>query len=62
MSSEDRSQPPEKQILVAGVGNAWMKDDAFGGMVAKRLDRAASCRGASACSTSAPAGWTSPTR
>jgi hydrogenase maturation protease len=37
MSSEDRSQPSEKQILVAGVGNAWMKDDAFGGMVAKRL-------------------------
>jgi hydrogenase maturation protease len=26
-----------KQILVAGVGNAWMKDDGFGGMVAKRL-------------------------
>jgi hydrogenase maturation protease len=27
----------EKQILVAGIGNAWMKDDAFGGEVAKRL-------------------------
>jgi hydrogenase maturation protease len=27
----------EKQVLVAGVGNAWMKDDAFGGMVAERL-------------------------
>ena len=37
MSSEDRSQPSEKQILVAGVGNAWMKDDGFGGMVAQRL-------------------------
>jgi Ni,Fe-hydrogenase maturation factor len=21
----------EKQILVAGVGNAWLQDDAFGG-------------------------------
>ena len=41
MSSEERSQPPEKQILVAGVGNAWMKDDAFGGMVAKRLTEGA---------------------
>lgn len=29
---------PEKQILVAGVGNAWMKDDAFGGEVARRLE------------------------
>jgi hydrogenase maturation protease len=28
---------PEKQILVAGIGNAWMKDDAFGGKVAARL-------------------------
>jgi hydrogenase maturation protease len=28
----------EPQILVAGVGNAWMKDDAFGGQVVKRLD------------------------
>jgi hydrogenase maturation protease len=27
----------EKQILVAGIGNAWMKDDAFGGRVAARL-------------------------
>jgi hydrogenase maturation protease len=27
----------EKQILVAGVGNAWMRDDAFGGRVAERL-------------------------
>ena len=23
----------EKQILVAGVGNAWLQDDAFGGEV-----------------------------
>ena len=27
----------EKQILVAGVGNAWLRDDGFGGEVAKRL-------------------------
>jgi hydrogenase maturation protease len=26
-----------KQILVAGVGNAWMRDDGFGGEVAKLL-------------------------
>jgi hydrogenase maturation protease len=27
-----------KHILVAGIGNAWMKDDGFGGEVAKRLE------------------------
>jgi hydrogenase maturation protease len=27
-----------KRILVAGIGNAWMKDDAFGGKVAERLE------------------------
>ena len=27
----------EKQILVAGVGNAWLQDDAFGGECARRL-------------------------
>jgi hydrogenase maturation protease len=27
----------EKQILVAGVGNAWMLDDGFGSVVAQRL-------------------------
>ncbi|MEO7197854.1 MAG: hydrogenase maturation protease, partial [Solirubrobacterales bacterium] len=27
-----------KRILVAGIGNAWMKDDGFGGKVAARLD------------------------
>ncbi len=26
-----------KQILVAGVGNAWLRDDAFGAEVARRL-------------------------
>ncbi len=31
------SATPGKQILVAGIGNAWMKDDAFGGKVAERL-------------------------
>jgi hydrogenase maturation protease len=29
---------PEKQILVAGIGNAWMSDDGFGGEVVKRLE------------------------
>jgi hydrogenase maturation protease len=28
----------EKQILVAGVGNAWLQDDAFGGTCARRLE------------------------
>lgn len=27
-----------KRILVAGIGNAWMKDDAFGGKVAALLE------------------------
>ena len=29
---------PQKQILVAGVGNAWLQDDAFGGECARRLE------------------------
>ncbi len=29
----------EKQILVAGVGNAWLQDDGFGSEVAQRLER-----------------------
>jgi len=29
----------EKQILVAGVGNAWLQDDGFGGQVAQRLEQ-----------------------
>ena len=33
------SGPREPQILVAGVGNAWMRDDAFGGKVAEELGR-----------------------
>jgi hydrogenase maturation protease len=28
----------EPQILVAGIGNAWMRDDGFGGHVAKALE------------------------
>ncbi len=28
----------ERQILVAGIGNAWMADDGFGGHVAKALE------------------------
>ena len=28
-----------KQILVAGIGNAWMKDDGFGSAVADRLSK-----------------------
>jgi hydrogenase maturation protease len=28
----------EKQILVAGVGNAWLQDDAFGAECARRLE------------------------
>ena len=37
--------PPEvevvdmKRILVAGIGNAWLRDDGFGGEVAKRLEQ-----------------------
>jgi len=30
--------PRVRQILVAGIGNAWMADDGFGGHVAKRLE------------------------
>ena len=28
-----------KRILVAGIGNAWLSDDGFGGTVARRLDQ-----------------------
>ena len=35
MSTEQTSKP--KQVLVAAVGNLWMRDDGFGGEVAKRL-------------------------
>jgi hydrogenase maturation protease len=29
----------QKQILVAAVGNLWLRDDGFGGEVARRLER-----------------------
>jgi hydrogenase maturation protease len=35
MSSEDRL----RSILVAGVGNAWLRDDGFGGEVVRRLEQ-----------------------
>ena len=35
MSSEDRL----RSVLVAGVGNAWLRDDGFGGEVARRLEQ-----------------------
>ena len=28
---------PLRSILIAGVGNAWLRDDGFGGEVARRL-------------------------
>jgi len=28
-----------KRILVAGIGNAWLKDDGFGSAVAERLGK-----------------------
>jgi hydrogenase maturation protease len=33
------SKVPEKQILVAGIGNAWLRDDGFGGEVVKILEQ-----------------------
>ena len=51
-----------KQILVAGIGNAWLRDDGFGGEVAKLLSDRRAARRASTWSTSAPVVWTSPTR
>jgi hydrogenase maturation protease len=35
MSSDDAL----RSILVAGVGNAWLRDDGFGGEVARRLEQ-----------------------
>src|ERR1700755_1444241 len=31
------TQEPLRSILIAGVGNAWLRDDGFGGEVARRL-------------------------
>jgi hydrogenase maturation protease len=33
-----RASGHTKQILVAGIGNAWLRDDGFGGAVAKLLE------------------------
>ncbi|MCW3006462.1 MAG: hydrogenase maturation protease [Solirubrobacterales bacterium] len=38
MSTEQPQDLRVKQILVAGVGNAWLQDDAFGGECARRLE------------------------
>jgi hydrogenase maturation protease len=35
-----------KKVLVAGIGNAWMRDDGFGGKVAERLSARALPEGA----------------
>jgi hydrogenase maturation protease len=35
--TETETPPRVKQILVAGIGNAWLRDDGFGGEVAKLL-------------------------
>ncbi len=35
MTTEERL----RSILVAGVGNAWLRDDGFGGEVARRLEQ-----------------------
>ena len=31
------TEEPLRSILIAGVGNAWLRDDGFGGEVARRL-------------------------
>lgn len=38
-TENDLERVREKQILVAGVGNAWLQDDAFGGEVVRRLEK-----------------------
>ena len=55
------TQTLEKQILVAGIGNAWLRDDGFGGEVVKRAGGRELPAGVSVW-TSAPAASTSPTR
>ena len=56
------TQTIEKQILVAGIGNAWLRDDGFGGEVVKRLEGRELPVRRHASWTSAPAASTSPTR
>ena len=36
----ERMSGAANRVLVAGIGNAWMRDDAFGGRVAERLEQA----------------------
>jgi hydrogenase maturation protease len=39
LAEDDSLRPPEKQVLIAGIGNAWMRDDGFGGEVIRRLEQ-----------------------
>jgi hydrogenase maturation protease len=32
------TEEPLRSILIAGIGNAWLRDDGFGGEVARRLE------------------------
>ena len=43
MSAQSPQGTPVKQILVAGVGNAWLQDDAFGGECRAAPGGAAAC-------------------
>ena len=58
----DMSEPRARQILVAGVGNAFLRDDGFGGEVAPAAGESATLPEGVRCSTSAPAASTWPTR
>ncbi len=51
----------EPRILIAGVGNAWLRDDGFGGEVARRLTERELPEGV-AVMDAAPVASTSPTR
>ena len=55
------SEDALRSILIAGVGNAWLRDDGFGGEVARRLS-SSNCPPGVRSWTPARAGWTSPTR
>ena len=35
--TDEPAERPIRSILIAGVGNAWLRDDGFGGEVARRL-------------------------
>jgi len=39
----------QKQILVAGIGNAWLRDDGFGGEVVRRLEKRELPAGVTVC-------------